>query len=78
MEIILDERSKAYGDIDDGVTPSVLVCKEGMGGKIAGVQVHAVSGAYKPEPVSLQGNKCGRILELPNQKYQRQYRDRTE
>ncbi|OHB84672.1 MAG: hypothetical protein A2Z38_07770, partial [Planctomycetes bacterium RBG_19FT_COMBO_48_8] len=57
-------RSEAYGDLDDGVTPSFLVAAEGSSGPIAGVQVHAVSGD-RPEVIRLDQTGCGRILRAP-------------
>lgn len=69
MEKVLRVRSKAYGDIDDGVAPSALVGKEGMAGPIAGVQVHAVSSNTKAEVVNLDGTPCGRIFHTPNCTY---------
>jgi enamine deaminase RidA (YjgF/YER057c/UK114 family) len=69
MEKVLRVRSKAYGDIDDGVAPSAVVGKEGMAGPIAGVQVHAISCDTKPEVVNLEGTPCGRILRTPDCTY---------
>ena len=64
MKIVSEVRSGEYGDTDDGVAPSLLVCREGMFGPIAGVQVHAVSSNSKPEVVNLEGSGCGRILRV--------------
>jgi len=64
MEDISRLRSAVYGDIDDGVAPSFLVCKKGLVGPIAGVQVHAVSSDVKTEAISFEGAFCGRILRL--------------
>ncbi len=69
MEIIRSVRSKEYGDIDDGVAPSLLVGKEGMCGPISGVQVHAVSGPGRPEVISLDKTLCGRIFRVPGRAY---------
>jgi len=55
-------RREAYGKKDDGVAPSLLVGRQGRHGSIAGVQVHAVAGSNKPEPIMLDGEKCGRVL----------------
>jgi len=66
MEGLCRIRSQAYGDLDDGVAPSLLVGKEGTVGPIAGVQVHAVSGNSRPEVINLKGNLCGRILRMPD------------
>lgn len=62
-------RANIYGDIDDGVAPSYLVCKEGLGEPIAGVQVHAIISDAAPEVVTLNGTPCGRIVDIPNRKY---------
>ena len=69
METVSEIRSKAYGDIDDGVAPSFLVGKEGMLGPIAGVQVHALSSDSRPEVLNLEAIPCGRILRLPGRTY---------
>ena len=65
METLRQARSAAYGDLDDGVAPSLLVGKEGLSGPIAGVQVHAVRCKGKPEVINLKGDLCGRILRVP-------------
>jgi len=62
-------RAGAYGDFDDGVTPAFLVADEGLSGPIAGVQVHAVSSAGRPQVVDLDGVPCGRILRVPGRAY---------
>ena len=69
MEIITHARSEAYADLDDGVAPSLLVAKEGLHGPVAGVQVHAISCENKPEVVSLNEIRCGRILHVPGRAY---------
>ena len=56
MEALCQARSTAYGDLDDGVAPAMLVGKEGLSGPIAGVQVHAVSSKGKPEVINRTGN----------------------
>ena len=68
-ETLRKARAQAYGEIDDGVTPSFLVAEEGSSGPIVGVQVHAVSGDSKPEVVQLDGNPCGRIFRSPGCTY---------
>ncbi|MFZ2149180.1 MAG: Rid family hydrolase [Sedimentisphaerales bacterium] len=65
MEILSRERSRAYGDLDDGVAPSFLLAKEGLLGPVAGAQVHAISTNIQPEVVKLNGKLCGRILRTP-------------
>ena len=62
MEILSRARSRAYGDLDDGVAPSFLLAKEGLLGPVAGAQVHAISTNTQPEVVKLDGIPCGRIL----------------
>jgi enamine deaminase RidA (YjgF/YER057c/UK114 family) len=66
---ISDIRSKQYGALDDGVTPSLLVCAEGRSGPIAGVQVHAIAADTAPEPIDFDGTRCGRILRVPGRTY---------
>ena len=69
VEKVCQVRSKVYGNLDDGVPPGRLVCKEGMSGEIACVQVHAVSSDSRPEVIDLEGRACGRILRLPSHTY---------
>ena len=69
MDIISKVRSEAYGKLDDGVAPSLLVAQEGLAGPIAGAQVHAVINEKKPEIVILNEVRCGRILHLPDGAY---------
>lgn len=69
MEVLSQVRSRVYGDIDDGVAPSFLVCEEGMSGPFAGVQVHAIISDSKPEVIKLDNVPCGRIVSLPACKY---------
>ncbi|UCG60171.1 MAG: hypothetical protein JSU70_11730 [Phycisphaerales bacterium] len=61
-DIVSEARVTAYGDIDDGVAPSILICDEGSIGPVAGAQVHAICGDKNPEVVSSGGNPCGRIF----------------
>lgn len=58
-------RQKAYGKLDDGVAPSLLIGRTGRHGLISGVQVHAVAASNKPSPVMLDGKACGRLLKSP-------------
>ena len=69
MEEVLRVRSEAYGDINDGIAPSALCCKEGMCAPLAGVQVHAVISDTKPEPIVLDGMLCGRVVRVPGRAY---------
>jgi enamine deaminase RidA (YjgF/YER057c/UK114 family) len=55
-------RAAAYGDLDDGVSPTWLSVPRGMWGEMAGIQVHAVRGATAPEPLGKPGAACGRVL----------------
>ncbi len=55
-------RSKAYGDISDGVPPAVLIGRKGLSGPLLGVQVHAVCGGHKPQVISHDGRLCGRVF----------------
>ena len=66
MESVSKIRSQVYHDIDDGVPPSYLVCKEGILGPFAAVQVHAVCGQYSKEIVYLDQIPCGRVLRTPS------------
>jgi enamine deaminase RidA (YjgF/YER057c/UK114 family) len=69
VDTLCKARAAAYGDLDDGVAPSLLVGKEGLSGPISGVQVHAVRSKGKPEVISLEDVPCGRILRVPGRAY---------
>jgi len=68
-EEVLRVRSQAYGDLDDGVTPSLLVGNRAMTGPIAAVQVHAISGDSRPEVFHVGKGLSGRILRVPGCTY---------
>jgi len=59
------QRLEEYGDIDDGVSPSLLICNEGLSGSVGGVQVHAVKCEGKPDVIDFEGGLCGRIVKVP-------------
>ncbi|MHC4394374.1 MAG: Rid family hydrolase [Planctomycetota bacterium] len=69
METVSQVRSQIYGDIDEGLSPSLLVCKEGLLGSFAGVQVYAIISDSKPEVIKLDTISCGRVVNLPNCRY---------
>jgi enamine deaminase RidA (YjgF/YER057c/UK114 family) len=68
-EIIPSIRSETYGELDDGVAPSILLCSEAISGPIAGVQFHAVAADTAPQPIDIQGTLSGRIIHLPDHTY---------
>lgn len=61
-DVAAQARVGAYGDIDDGVAPSVLFCDQGSIGPVAGVQVHAICSDNGLEIVSAAGSPCGRLF----------------
>ncbi len=69
MEIITSMRKNAYGDLDDGVSPTYLIVPGGMHNEISGVQIHAVRGSKKPEVLRLKGSACGRVFNCGSKKY---------
>ena len=69
MELACAARKAAYRDRDDGVPPSLLLCKEGLTGSFAGVQIHAVVSEMAPEVVHHQGVSVGRVIALPDCHY---------
>jgi enamine deaminase RidA (YjgF/YER057c/UK114 family) len=69
METVRLTRTKSYGHIDDGVSPSFLIAKQGLSSPLAGVQVHAVSSNGDLQVVKLDGSPCGRLLTLPDRMY---------
>jgi len=69
VELICGARKESYRDLDDGVPPSLLMCKEGLTGPFAGVQIHAVTSKTVPEVVRYQGRSVGRMIDLPSCHY---------
>ncbi len=65
FDVVSPIREKAYSSFNDGVGPTWLVAPEGINGKIAGIQVHALSGDYPIEILRYEGKACGRIVQLP-------------
>ncbi|MFZ0035590.1 MAG: Rid family hydrolase [Sedimentisphaerales bacterium] len=59
-------RSSVYAELDDGVEPAWLVTPEGINGRIAGLQVHAVTGCPKPQVLRYKGTSCGRLVQGPD------------
>jgi enamine deaminase RidA (YjgF/YER057c/UK114 family) len=64
FEVIRSVREAAYRTFDDHVEPTRLVVPQGINGKIAGVQVHAVGGNCQIEVVRYKDKPCGRVLQF--------------
>lgn len=62
-------RAEVYGDIDDGVAPAFLVGKPGASGPLAGVQVHAIISTDKPQVITIDQKKSGRVIRVPGKTY---------
>lgn len=62
-------RKNVYGELDDGVEPTLLLVPEGINGQLAGVQVYAVNGHDDIQVVRMQEKPCGRIVTSGNCKY---------
>jgi len=56
-------RPAAYGDLDDGVPPNLLVVPEGPTGALAGIQVHAIATDETPTRLGIGDKACGRLLQ---------------
>lgn len=69
MKITPQIRSKIYGDIADGVSPTFLVSELGAAGPLCGVQVYAIRTDNKPQIINFNGTSCGRIVRLPGVSY---------
>ena len=66
LQAVASARTRAYGDLDDGVAPAWLEVAVGHSGAVPGVQVHAIAGGSQPEPVELDGMAVGRIVRCPD------------
>jgi len=68
-EEFLPIRSDIYGDIDDGVVPSVLCGRRGLLVPAIAVQLHAIRGAASKEIIEVDGIPRGRILRTSGHTY---------
>lgn len=68
-ENVLKAYRDVYGNNNNDVPPSILIGKQGKGGALSGMQVHAVVCDGKPEALKLDGQALGRILKLQGQIY---------
>jgi enamine deaminase RidA (YjgF/YER057c/UK114 family) len=57
-----DARAAAYGEYDDGVSPSWLI--GGPDEAIRGVQIYAISGIARPRPLMIDGHPCARLIQF--------------
>jgi len=57
-----DARAAAYGDLDDGVPPALLVVPGGAHGPLGAVQVHAIQSREPPAVLTENDAPCGRML----------------
>lgn len=62
-------RPPIYGELDDGVSPTWLVCPEGVNGGLSGVQIHAISGCNRLDILKADNKSCGRIARMPDLSY---------
>jgi len=69
IESAYKQRLENYGVLDDKVPPAFLVCKEGLGGPAAGVQVHAIRCKNKPQVIYFDNNPSGRIVRTPDRTF---------
>jgi enamine deaminase RidA (YjgF/YER057c/UK114 family) len=60
MQILAKLRTDAYGELDDGVAPAWLV--GGPDPAIRGVQVYAVASPSRPQPLTVNGHRCARVI----------------
>lgn len=69
LEVAAKVRIELYSDIDDGVAPSYLVCKQGLSGQLAGMQIYAIICDNAPQVVNIDNVASGRFVDLPECKY---------
>ncbi|HEX42261.1 MAG TPA: hypothetical protein ENN81_09410 [Phycisphaerales bacterium] len=55
-------RGEIYGDLDDGVPPSLLCCRPGRTGALAAVAVHAIACDSHIQAIEVAGAPRGRIV----------------
>ena len=62
-------RSQAYGQLDDGVPPTILLCGQGLNEPFTSIQIHAVRSEKKPQLIKLNQNPCGRLFKTDGCQY---------
>ncbi len=69
MQNISEIRSQAYGPLDDGVPPTILLCNHGLNGPFAGIQIYAIRSEKKPQVIKLHEKPCGRLFKATRRQY---------
>ncbi|MHC4530255.1 MAG: Rid family hydrolase [Planctomycetota bacterium] len=69
LQNVFDIRSQAYGSLDDGIPPTILLCDQGINGPFAGIQIHAIRSEKKPQVIKLHENPCGRLFKATGREY---------
>ena len=69
LQNVSEIRSQAYGRLDDGVPPTVLLCKQGLNGPFAGLQIYAIQSEKKPQVIKLHEKPCGRLFKAASSQY---------
>jgi len=69
LQLAHSVRADVYGSYDDGVEPAWLLVPEGINGRIAGVQVHALSGEATPKILRSGTTPCGRLVHIGDSEY---------
>jgi len=62
IDIVQAARAKAYGELDDGVPPTLLHVVGNADGAVTGVQAHVVACDSPIEPFEVDGKRCGRVV----------------
>jgi len=64
-DVLHQARATAYGRLDDGVAPAILIGKEQPDRPIAGLHLHAVNAEADIQVIHADQKPCGRILTTP-------------
>jgi enamine deaminase RidA (YjgF/YER057c/UK114 family) len=64
-DVLCCARATAYGKLDDGVAPTILVGREQPDRPIAGLHLHAVNAEADIQVIRADQKPCGRILTTP-------------
>ena len=64
-DLLCCARATAYGRLDDGVAPAILIGKEQPDRPIAGLHLHAVNAEADIQVIHADQKPCGRILTTP-------------
>jgi enamine deaminase RidA (YjgF/YER057c/UK114 family) len=68
-DMFVKARNASYAERADGIDPTWLDVPENALGPVSGINVHAIAGCDRPEILSIDGRRCGRLLANGSEKF---------